>query len=260
MRLRSRQKSIVFFIAFGACLVALAIALNVGWILLNWRQVALLVFGVILFTAIILGIVLNTIFLVREIRRNEQHDGFINAVTHELKTPIASIRLYLETLADARRRRDAQEGVLFHHARPTPTGNCAPSSKCCRPDESGCAAVESIARSSTLAQSSRNACNRFKRSSTGAAVRFSIPNVSTGDARPLVLGDHDELRVAVSNLVDNAVKYSSEPPRVAVEVASIRRKTSCRPGHRQRYRHPARTAQARLQDGSIASRRASCHR
>ncbi len=37
-------------------------------------------------------------FLVREIRRNEQHDAFINAVTHELKTPVASIRLYLETL------------------------------------------------------------------------------------------------------------------------------------------------------------------
>ena len=42
--------------------------------------------------------VLNTTFLVREIRRNEQHDAFINAVTHELKTPVASIRLYLETL------------------------------------------------------------------------------------------------------------------------------------------------------------------
>src|SRR2546430_2398770 len=98
MRLRSRRKSIAFFIAFGACLVALAVALNVGWIILNWRQVAQLVFGVIFFMAIIAGIVLNTIFLVSEIRRNEQHDGFINAVTHELKTPIASIRLYLETL------------------------------------------------------------------------------------------------------------------------------------------------------------------
>src|SRR3954451_8672193 len=105
MRLRSRRKSIAFFIAFGACLVALAIALNVGWIILNWRQVALLVFGVILFMAIIAGIVLNTIFLVREVRRSEQHDGFINAVTHELKTPVASIRLYLETLE----RRDLPE-------------------------------------------------------------------------------------------------------------------------------------------------------
>src|SRR5438874_8397349 len=105
MRLRSRRKSIAFFIAFGACLVALAIALNVGWIILNWRQVAQLVFGVIFFMAIIAGIVLNTIFLVNEVRRNEQHDGFINAVTHELKTPIASIRLYIETL----QRRDVDE-------------------------------------------------------------------------------------------------------------------------------------------------------
>ena len=93
-----RRKSVAFFITLGACLVALAIALNVGWILLNWREVALLVFGIIFFLVLIFGIFLNTTFLIREIRRNEQHDAFINAVTHELKTPIASIRLYLETL------------------------------------------------------------------------------------------------------------------------------------------------------------------
>ena len=99
MRVRGRRrKSIAFFITLGACLVALAVALNVGWILLNWREVALLVLGIIFFLAIIFGLVINTTFLIREIRRNEQHDAFINAVTHELKTPIASIRLYLETL------------------------------------------------------------------------------------------------------------------------------------------------------------------
>src|SRR5499426_370229 len=98
MRVRSRRKSIAFFVTLGACLVALAIALNVGWIILNWREVALLVFGIMFFVVIIFGLVINTTFLIREIRRNEQHDAFINAVTHELKTPIASIRLYLETL------------------------------------------------------------------------------------------------------------------------------------------------------------------
>src|SRR5512135_1751599 len=98
MRVARRTKAIAFFITFGACLLGVAIALNVTWIVLNWREVGALIIGIIFFAFIIAGIVLNTIFLVREIRRNEQQDSFLNAVTHELKTPIASIRLYLETL------------------------------------------------------------------------------------------------------------------------------------------------------------------
>ncbi|HSE97539.1 MAG TPA: sensor histidine kinase, partial [Blastocatellia bacterium] len=68
MRVSSRRKSIAFFITLGVCLVALAVTLNVGWVLLHWRQVALLTLGIIFFIAIISGLVLNTIFLVREIR------------------------------------------------------------------------------------------------------------------------------------------------------------------------------------------------
>src|SRR5246500_4432360 len=98
MRITSRRKTIAFFIVLGVCLVALAVALNVGWIILNWREGVMLFLGVIFFAVLIAGMIVNTSFLVREIRRNEQHDSFINAVTHELKTPIASIRLYLETL------------------------------------------------------------------------------------------------------------------------------------------------------------------
>src|SRR5579859_1284130 len=110
MRITSRTKAIAFFITLGACLVALTVVVNVGWIVLNERHIGQLILGIIFFGLLIAGLVVNTIFLVREIRRNEQQDSFLNAVTHELKTPIASIRLYLETLAsrnlDEAKRRD----------------------------------------------------------------------------------------------------------------------------------------------------------
>ena len=83
MPVSGHRKSIAVFITLGACLVALAVTLNIGWIVLNWRTGILLIFGVLLFLLIITGVVVNTIFLVREIRRNEQHNTFINAVTHE---------------------------------------------------------------------------------------------------------------------------------------------------------------------------------
>src|SRR5256714_8297550 len=98
MVVAGRRKSIAFFIALGVGLISVILLLYIGWVLLDWRTGILLVLGVLLLAMIISGVVLNTIFLVREIRRNEQHDAFINAVTHELKTPVASIRLYLQTL------------------------------------------------------------------------------------------------------------------------------------------------------------------
>src|SRR5947199_624428 len=98
MRVTSRRKAIAFFITLSSCVLAVAVTLNVSWIVLHWRQLGTLVLGVIFFGIVIAGLVLNTIFLIREVRRNEKQDSFLHAVTHELKTPLTSIRLYLQTL------------------------------------------------------------------------------------------------------------------------------------------------------------------
>src|SRR3954471_6781699 len=116
MVVAGRRKSIAFFIALGIGLIVFTLLLYIGWVLLNWHTGILLFFGILLLAIIIGGVVLNTTFLVREIRRNEQHDAFINAVTHELKTPVASIRLYLETLmtrtVDEKKRKEFYQIML----------------------------------------------------------------------------------------------------------------------------------------------------
>src|SRR5688572_16673197 len=93
-----RQKAIGFFITLCVLLVGAAILLNVYWVVFTETPVVVLIFGILLFALIIAWMIVYTVFLVMEIKRNEAHDTFINAVTHELKTPLASIRLYLDTL------------------------------------------------------------------------------------------------------------------------------------------------------------------
>lgn len=214
----TRRKSIVFFISLSALLILLAVALNVGWVLLNWREVALLVFGAIFFVAIIAGMVLNTIFLVREIRRNEQHDSFINAVTHELKTPIASIRLYLETLQ--KRDVSADKRQEFYSVMLADTDRLLTT-------------VEQVLRAGQMGQKRRHLHltpidlgTLAEECLTLARTRYRLPATALtyherlyNGQRPVIQGDHDELRAALSNLIDNAIKYSDQHINVAVTVA-----------------------------------------
>ena len=212
-----RQTASIVFVVLCVVLVAAAVTLNIGWILVNGRRVAPLVLGVVTFALIIAGLIVYTVFLVREMGITEQQDSFLNSVTHELKTPIASIRLYLETLqarevGDAQRREFyrimLQDADRLQHT------------------------VEQVLRAGVARQ--RRKLEQRAPVDLGWLVQECVDTARTrhhlgehaivstgGDLQtPLVVsGDVDDLRTAIANLLDNAVKYSNGAPQITVQVA-----------------------------------------
>lgn len=201
-----RRGTIAFFITLGVCLAVLAFFLNLSWIHLHSRRLAIDFFGLILSLVLVAGVVLNTVFLIREIRRNERQDSFLNAVTHELKTPIASIRLYLDTLQ--RRQIDTEQQQKFFRVMQADTGRLL-------------ATVEQVLKAGELGQrSSHHHSTRIelhpliadcisvvcvRHNLTADAILLAeVP----GAVRLFVLGNTEDLRTAILNLLDNAVKYS----------------------------------------------------
>jgi two-component system sensor histidine kinase SenX3 len=218
MRITRRKKSMFFFIALGVSLVALTITLNVGWIILNWREWVQLAIGIPVFGLLIAGVSLNTIFLVREVRRNEQQDSFLNAVTHELKTPLASIRLYLETLK-LRELSEVQRQEFYSIM-------LADSNRLL-------AMVEQVLKAGEIRQ--RPAGNRVRihvdiaeMLATSAATtlqRHHLPAESIQTMRfdaganpAIVLGNPEDLQTAIVNVLDNAVKYAHGKVDIQIRV------------------------------------------
>jgi signal transduction histidine kinase len=218
MRITSRRKTIAFFLTLGVGLAALALAVGSGWIILNWQEGVKVVLGFVFFCAIAAGIILNTIFLVREIRRNEQHDSFINAVTHELKTPIASIRLYLETLqsraVDDSRRQEFYGLMLSDTDRLL--GTVEQVLKAGQAAQKGVKHQRVAVEFDGLVRECIDLV-RTRHHLQPEALRYETAQNGSGTR---VFGDAEELRTAVSNLIDNAIKYSGEKVDVAVRVES----------------------------------------
>jgi len=217
MNITRRRGTIAIFITLGVLLTGLTVFLNITWIMHNEGHLALLVLGIIFFAILVAGVVLNTIFIVREIRRNERQDSFLNAVTHELKTPIASIRLYLETLQ--RRPVDEAQRQQFYSIMLADSDRLL-------------ATVEKVLKAGQLGQKQRQQNRTLidleplvadcisitlqrHHLSSDTIVLEPVP----GAVRLRVMGIAEDLRAAVLNLLDNAVKYSPDGVHVRCSLA-----------------------------------------
>ncbi len=214
-----RRLSVIFWIVLGVCLIALAVALNIGWLVANWRGGLLAIGGVMAGLTLVAGLVLNTVFLVREIRRNEKHDAFINAVTHELKTPVASLKLYLQTLQsrklDEAQQQEFYQTMLSDMDRLQGTIEQVLLAGATRTLRTGRRAPVDIA--AMVEDCIGNLRHSYNLPNDSLSFQSEIPDGETA----IVLGNREELRAAVSNLIDNSIKYSDDRAQVWIQIAKL---------------------------------------
>jgi signal transduction histidine kinase len=220
-----KRRSIGFPLTLGVILAVIALGLGVGWQILvvgdlgpvtrgltslHWL---LIILGSVFFVLIIAGLVLLCVWLVREMRLNQRQQAFLDAVTHEMKTPLASLRLYLETLALHDPEPERRRAFLGRMAED----------------------VERLERTVVQVLAAARAEGPARRAETEpvdlAALleagiqeirqRHGLPEgairVDARGADP-ALGDPGELAVIFRNLLENAVKYSEPPVEVRVRV------------------------------------------
>ena len=222
-QLSSTRRPKWFPITTGVTLIVIAVTLTVSWHILgadslqaarqNTGRLVLYVLGTVLSLLLVGGLGLMVFLLVREVRLNERQSNFVSAVTHELKTPVASLKLYLDTLQlrdlpESRREdfyRTMRADLDRLHATINNVLNAAMYTD---------RAVEDP-QPLDLAHLARRSIDLTR-------TRHQLPRecfAYEGPESLRVRGDVAALETALLNLLDNAVKYSRDPIRVEVELA-----------------------------------------
>jgi two-component system, OmpR family, sensor histidine kinase SenX3 len=224
-QLSSTKRPKWFHATVGVSLMVVAVALTVGWLFLGSEQsravrevqtVRLVVyfFGTVLFLLLIAGLGLLVVLLLREVRLNERQSNFISAVTHELKTPVASLRLYLDTL----------------QLRDLPESRRADFYRTMRQDLDRLnATINNVLNAAMYTDrpvvdpQPLDLAKLVRRSIDLTRTRHQLPSDAVtyeGAGALSIRGDASALETAMLNLLDNAVKYSKERVSVEVEVRS----------------------------------------
>ena len=209
-----RRSSLKWPIILGTTLLVLIVALLVFWIIwgVATRYWAFLIVGIVFIALILIGVTLYLILSIKEVRLTQRQANFIDAVTHELKSPIASLKLYLQTmdmrdvgpeqqrefhrfmLEDVQRLDGLIDDLLEaakldHRQRDEATEDIDPLPLLQ-------AGIESLQR----------------------RYLFAPESIKVESIPCLIRGRQHDVEMIVANLLDNAAKYGGEPRRIQIQV------------------------------------------
>ncbi len=202
-------------ITLGVVLMTLNVTMLICWIVIlaqaaGWGA---LIVGVVVFAVILVGLSFYLFLMIKEVRLNQRQANFVDSVTHELKSPIASLKLYLETLE--MRAVSEEQRAKFYRVMDQELERLdhliTQLLEVGRIDAIGeQSAPEDILVDSMVRRCGAAACAHHKRDEAETISYDLQPAVLF--ARPLVT------ETIFRNLMDNAIKYAGEPARVEVTV------------------------------------------
>lgn len=210
-----RRSTLHLPITLSACLIALNVTLMVCWIIVLARgaQWTALTVGVLAFTLALAGMIVWLVLTIKEIRLNNRQANFVDSVTHELKSPIAALQLYLQTLR--MRNLDAERREEFH---------AIMEAELQRLDQLINQLLE-VGRLDAIGQNEMpedvDIPRLIRDCAEGAALHHQVQVAETFEFDLAPVAVHTQqivVRMILSNLLDNAVKYGDQPPKVHVSL------------------------------------------
>ena len=220
------RKSLKWPILVAILMIVMLVGLTIGWVLLNVFSALdaektsrsaiywiLLSVGAVFFACLLAGVILYLIWLIQNINLNRRQSNFIDAVTHELKTPIASLKLYLQTLnrrdVQGPQRQEFYATMMEDVDRLDRLINQLLDVARLQRDRQDLDAKEWV----SLRELVEECVSRLAKQHS---VSTDLFRMEIEDCQ--VLAHRIDIDVLLGNLLDNAIKYSAQEPEIEIRI------------------------------------------